>query len=76
MVEDAALTVGEIAEISAYVDFLPGVGMDRHDLWRARLARAEGTRFRKIGPGMYQITLPHDPQPNLPETGPLASDLP
>ena len=74
--EDLGLTAGEIAEITEYVDVLPGVAMDRHDLWRARLARAEGTRFRKIGHGMYQITLPHNRQPNDPQAGPHPSDLP
>lgn len=69
------LTADEIAEITAYVDVLPGVAMDRHDLWRSRLARAEGARFRKIGHGMYQITPPHDPQ-HHPQTGPHPSDLP
>ncbi|MEW1913006.1 hypothetical protein AB0442_32040 [Kitasatospora sp. NPDC085895] len=52
---ESDLTPEEIALVREYVEILPGVAMDRLDVQRARLAKAVGGWFRKVGPGMYEI---------------------
>ncbi|MEW1913852.1 hypothetical protein AB0442_36420 [Kitasatospora sp. NPDC085895] len=49
------LTPEEIALVRAYVEIPPGVAIDRVDVQRARLAKAVGGWFRKVGPGLYEI---------------------
>ncbi|MEV6212781.1 hypothetical protein [Kitasatospora sp. NPDC051914] len=50
------LTPEEIALVREYVEIAPGAAMDRIDVHRARIAKATGGgRFRKVGPGLYEI---------------------
>ncbi|MEW1914225.1 hypothetical protein AB0442_38400 [Kitasatospora sp. NPDC085895] len=64
------LTPEEIAMVRAYVEIPPGVAMDRLDVQRAHLAKAVGGRFRKVGPGLYEIVTgtphPGTQHPDLP----------
>ena len=53
------LTPEETRLVRQYVEIPPGLGMDRQDVQRAELAQAVGGRFRKVGPGLYEITTSH-----------------
>ncbi|WP_354637960.1 hypothetical protein [Kitasatospora camelliae] len=55
---DTELMPDEIALVLEYVEIPPGLPMDYADLRKAKLAKAMGGWFRKIGPGLYEI-VPH-----------------
>ncbi|MEU2627402.1 hypothetical protein [Kitasatospora sp. NPDC007106] len=58
------LTPEEAAFARQYVDIPPGLSVDRQDVARARLAEAAGGRYRKVGPGMYEIATKAAPDDN------------
>ncbi|MEU9134158.1 hypothetical protein AB0D08_39860 [Kitasatospora sp. NPDC048540] len=52
---ERGLTDQELALVRVYVEMRDGLAADRQDVWRARIARATGGRFRKLGTGLYEI---------------------
>ncbi|MCU7827063.1 hypothetical protein [Kitasatospora sp. DSM 101779] len=55
------LTPEETTLVRQYVDIPPGLSVDRQDVTRARLAEAAGGHYRKVGPGLYEVTTKASP---------------
>ncbi|MEV7175460.1 hypothetical protein [Kitasatospora sp. NPDC093679] len=58
------LTPEEAAFVRQYVDVPPGLSIDRQDVVRARIAQAAGGRYRKVGPGLYEVATKAAPDNN------------
>jgi hypothetical protein len=55
LVSQETLTPEELELVRQYVEFPAGLEPDEQDVRRARLAQAAGGRYRKAGPGLYEI---------------------
>ena len=57
-VSEEALTAEERELVGRYIEIPPGLEADEQDVRRARMAEAFGGRYRKAGPGLYEIVSP------------------